>query len=47
MLGFNKWFVIFLLLSLAIGYGTKNWIVGGQVMLTYIVVRIVWRFFVR
>lgn len=46
MLGFAKWFVIFLLLSLAVGYGTKNWIMAGQIILAYIVVKIVWKFFV-
>lgn len=47
MLGLNKWFVIFLFLSLIVGYGTENWFVAGQLMLSYIVVAIVWRFFTR
>lgn len=45
MLGLSKDFVIFLFLSLAIGYGTSNWIVGVQIMVGYVVVKIVWRFF--
>ena len=46
MLGFGKWFVIFLFLSLAIGYGTKNWIVAGQVMFGFVVAKVIWSFLV-
>ena len=47
MLGFSKWFVIFLFLSLAVWYGTKNVIVAFQIMIAYVVIRIAWRFFTR
>lgn len=47
MLGFGKWFVIFLFLSLAVGYGTENWLIAGQMMIGFIVIKIVWRFFTR
>ena len=47
MLGFNKWFVIFLFLSLAVWYGTGNLIVSIQIMAAYIVIRVIWRFFTR
>ncbi len=46
MLGFGKWFVIFLILSLAVGYGTKNWIFAGQIILSFVIVKIVWKFLV-
>ena len=45
MLGFNKWFVIFLFLSLIIWYGTGNVTISIQLLIGYIIVRIVWRFF--
>ncbi len=45
MLGFDKWFVIFLFLSLAVWYGTKNWIIAGQIMIAFVVVKGIWRFF--
>jgi hypothetical protein len=47
MLGFGKWFVIFIFLSLAVGYGTKNWIIAGQMMIAFIVIKVIWRFFTR
>jgi len=47
MLGFAKWFVIFLFLSLAVGYGTKNWYAAGQIMIGFIAIKIMWRFFTR
>lgn len=47
MLGLNKWFVIFLVFSLTIGYGMKNWIVAGQLILAFIVGRVVWKFLVK
>ncbi len=47
MLGLGKGFVIFIFLSLAIGYGTQNWIVAGQLMIAFVVVKIGWRFLTR
>lgn len=47
MLGFNKWFVIFLFLSLAVWYGTGNWIMASQMMLGFIVVRVIWSFLTK
>jgi len=44
MLGISKSFLIFLILSIIIGIGTKNWKNGAVVMLGYAVVCIVWRF---
>lgn len=45
MLGFGKWFVIFLFLSLIIWYGTGNVTIALQVMLTYAVLKVLWKFF--
>lgn len=46
MLGLAKWFVIFLFFSLVIGYGTENWLVAGQIMLGFVVVKVIWKFLV-
>lgn len=45
MLGFGKWFVIFIFISFAVWYGTKNIAFASQIMLTFIVIKIVWMFF--
>jgi len=47
MFGFSKWFVIFIFLSLIVGYGTKNWIVAGQIMIAFGVIMFFWRLFTR
>ncbi len=44
MLGFGKWFVIFLILGWAIWYGTGNTTLALQVVLAFIVVKIGWKF---
>lgn len=45
MLGFSKWFVVFLFLSAAVWYGTGNWMVASQIMIGFIVIKVVWKFF--
>ncbi len=47
MLGMNKWFVAFLLLSIAIGYGTKNWMNGAVVLAWFVLIRIIWKFLTK
>ena len=46
-LGLSVGFVIFIFLSIALGYATKNWVTGLVLMLMYIVVVLVWRFLTR
>jgi len=43
MLGFSKDFVLFIVLSLLIGYATKNWVNGAVFLGLYIGVKIVWK----
>ena len=47
MLKLSKIFVIFLFLSVAISYGFKDPWIGVQIMVYFIIVRIVWKFFTK
>jgi len=47
MLGFSKMFVICLIISAAIAYGTKNIWNGVSIMAMFAVSRIIWRFLTR
>ncbi|MHA1481987.1 MAG: hypothetical protein ACTSQA_00940 [Candidatus Heimdallarchaeaceae archaeon] len=44
MLGFSKLFVIFILIGLAIGYGTGRWQNGVWFIGWFIVIKVVWKF---
>jgi len=43
-LGINKSFIIFLVLSIFLAVGTKNWKNGIVLMACYAVVKIIWKF---
>lgn len=42
-LGFSKDFVIFLILSIILGFATENPKAGLSLMITYVIVKVVWR----
>ncbi len=44
MLGLSKSFVIFIFISIIIGYGTRSWKIGLVMISTFIVIKITWRF---
>lgn len=44
MLGLSKSFVIFLVLSIFIAIGTENWKNGLVIMVSYAIVKAIWRF---
>lgn len=44
MLGISKSFIIFLILSIVLAVGTKNWKNGIVLMACYVVVKIIWKF---
>lgn len=46
MFGFNKLFVIFLFISLGVGY-YFNWTEGLSIMLIFIVVKFIWNIFTQ
>lgn len=46
-LGLSKVFIIFLILSIALGYGTHNWVNGLVAMGIYGGVVIMWRLLTR
>lgn len=47
VLGINKYFIVFLILSIVIGIGMKNWKVGAVCIGSYVLLAFIWRFLTR
>jgi hypothetical protein len=43
MLGFSKDFVLFIVISILIGYATENWVNGAVFLGLYAIVKIIWK----
>jgi len=47
VLGLSKPFIIFFIISIGLGYGTRNWRTTVVLMIIYAIVIIIWRFLTR
>lgn len=46
-LGLSKYFIICVLLAVAMGYSTKNWVNGVVLVALFGVITFIWRFLTR